>query len=92
MVMNYYKNYKEKNGITGYSIDGSGFFAYNESKYKYVATTPYTDTMDYGSDKWDELWLGTIAFGIVLLIAYFALTYFYTSTKRGSRLSAWLHS
>lgn len=25
MVMNYYKNYKEKNGITGYSIDGSGF-------------------------------------------------------------------
>lgn len=82
MVMNYYKNYKEKNGITGYSIDGSGFFAYNESKYKYVATTPYTDTMDYGSDKWDELWLGTIAFGIVLLIAYFALTYFYTSTKK----------
>ena len=38
--------------------------------------------MDYGSDKWDELWLGTIAFGIVLLIAYFALTYFYTSTKK----------
>ncbi len=81
-VMEYYKSYKEKNGISGYSLESGGFFAYNESKYKYVATTPYTDTMNHGSDKWDELWLGTIGFGMALLIAYFVLIYIYSRSKK----------
>lgn len=82
-AMTYYQDYKEKNNISTYYLDAnSSFFSYNESKYQYVATTPYTAKMEHGSESWDELWLGTMAFGAALLIAYFVLTYVYASTKK----------
>ena len=56
-------------------------FNYNESKYKYVAITPYKDYMEHGSDKWEEIWLGTIAFGMVLAAIYMVLVYCYSHAK-----------
>ena len=56
-------------------------FNYNESKYKYVAITPYKDYMEHGSDRWEELWLGTIAFGMVLAAVYMIMVYLYSHAK-----------
>ena len=56
-------------------------FNYNESKYKYVAITPYKDYMEHGSDKWEEIWLGTIAFGMVLAAVYMIMVYLYSHAK-----------
>ena len=56
-------------------------FNYNESKYKYVAIAPYKDYMDYGGQKWEEVWLGTIIFGLVLAAVYMILVYIYSHSK-----------
>lgn len=56
-------------------------FNYNESKYKYVAILPYKDNMERGADKWEELWLGTIAFGLILGAVYLIGVYFYSHSK-----------
>ena len=56
-------------------------FNYNESKYKYVAITPYKDYMEHGGEKWEEVWLGTIAFGMVLAAIYMVLVYLYSHSK-----------
>lgn len=56
-------------------------FNYNESKYKYVAILPYKDYMDYGGQRWDEIWLGTIVFGAALAVIYTVLIYIYSRIK-----------
>lgn len=56
-------------------------FNYNESKYKYVAILPYTDKMERGSENWEEIWLGTIAFGLILGAIYLVGVYLYSHSK-----------
>lgn len=56
-------------------------FNYNEEKYKYVATLPYKANMNRGSETWEELWLGTIAFGMVLAGIYIIGVYLYSHSK-----------
>ena len=67
-------------------------YNYNESKYKYAAVTPYTDEMNYGSDRWDEIWLGTIAIGIILAGVYLVMVYGYSRMKKESAKKALLIS
>lgn len=59
-------------------------YNYNESKYKYAAVFPYKDEMNYGSDRWDEIWLGTIAIGILLAGVYLAMVYGYSRAKKNT--------
>lgn len=56
-------------------------FNYNEEKYKYVAIYPYKADMNRGSDHWEELWLGTIAFGLILGAIYLVGVYCYSHAK-----------
>ncbi len=56
-------------------------FDYNESKYKYVAIFPYKDKMEHSPDSWDELWLGTIAFGLILGAIYLIGVYLYSHSR-----------
>ena len=56
-------------------------FNYNESKYKYVAIFPYKDKMEHSPDSWDELWLGTIAFGLILAAVYLTGVYLYSHSR-----------
>ncbi|WP_019680200.1 YfhO family protein [Ruminococcus flavefaciens] len=56
-------------------------FDYNEEKYKYVAILPYKDKMNRGSESWDELWLGTVAFGLILGAIYLIGVYMYSHSK-----------
>ena len=56
-------------------------FNYNEEKYKYVAIYPYKANMDHGSEHWEELWLGTIAFGLILGAIYLVGVYCYSHAK-----------
>ena len=93
------EGYKLSLVSTGGSLAGIGIlvawfcdkmkdFNYNESKYKYVAITPYKDYMNHGSDRWEELWLGTIAFGMILAAIYMILVYLYSHFKKqGKKLS-----
>ena len=59
-------------------------FNYNEEKYKYVAIMPYKDKLD-SADAHEQLWLGTIAFGLILAAIYIVGTYMYSHsrTKKG---------
>lgn len=59
-------------------------YNYNESKYKYVAKLPYKAEMNYGSDRWNEIWLGTLAFGIILAAFYLAMIFWYNKEKKKS--------
>ncbi len=59
-------------------------YNYNQTKYKYVAVWPYKDTMEHGSDKWDEVWLGTVAIGMTLAAAYVIYLYAYSRMKKKS--------
>lgn len=59
-------------------------YNYNESKYKYAATFPYKDEMNYGSDRWDEIWLGTLAIGVLLAGVYLAMVYGYSRAKKNN--------
>ncbi|MBR5683917.1 MAG: YfhO family protein [Ruminococcus sp.] len=56
-------------------------FNYNEEKYKYVAIYPYKANMERGSDSWEELWLGTVAFGLILGAIYLVAVYCYSHTR-----------
>ncbi len=56
-------------------------FNYNEEKYKYVAIYPYKANMERGSDSWEELWLGTVAFGLILGAIYLIAVYCYSHTR-----------
>lgn len=57
-------------------------FNYNEEKYKYAAKFPYTTTETYNGDSFTHLWLGTLAFGLVLAGVYLTLVYLYTNVKK----------
>ena len=56
-------------------------FNYNEEKYKYVAIYPYKAAMDHDGKTVDELWLGTIAFGLILGAIYLVGVYMYSQCK-----------
>ena len=55
-------------------------FNYNEEKYKYVALTPYKAKLD-SADSTEQLWLGTIAFGLILAAIYLIGIYMYSHSK-----------
>ena len=58
-------------------------YNYNESKYKYVAKGLYYKAeMNYGAERWTEVWLGTLGFGVLLAAAYTILVFTYASTKK----------
>lgn len=57
-------------------------YNYNEDKYKYVATVPYKTTETYHTDTHEELWLGTLVFGIMLAAVYLIYIYFYSHAKK----------
>ncbi len=57
-------------------------FNYNEEKYKYVAKFPYTTNETYDGESFKHLWLGTLAFGLILAGVYLTLVYIYTSVKK----------
>lgn len=59
-------------------------FNYNEEKYKYVAVMPYKEYLD-SSDAKQQIWLGTIAFGLALAAIYIVGVYMYSHsrTKKG---------
>ncbi len=57
-------------------------YNYNESKYKYVAKGLYYKAeMNYGADRWQEIWLGTLGFGLLLAAVYIVLVFIYSATK-----------
>ncbi|MDE6501587.1 MAG: YfhO family protein [Ruminococcus sp.] len=57
-------------------------YNYNEDKYKYVATVPYKTTETYHSKTHEELWLGTLVFGVLLAAVYLIYIYFYSHAKK----------
>jgi len=57
-------------------------YNYNEEKYKYVATVPYKTTETYHSKSHEELWLGTLVFGVLLAAVYLIYIYFYSHAKK----------
>lgn len=57
-------------------------YNYNEDKYKYVASVPYKTTETYHSDTHEELWLGTLVFGVLLAAVYLIYIYFYSHAKK----------
>ena len=63
-------------------------YDYNQSKYKYVAVWPYKDTMEHGPDKWEEVFLGTIAIGMLLAAVYMIYLYAYSHIKKQSLKTA----
>ena len=56
-------------------------FNYNEDRYNYVAVKPYKTTETYHQDTWTELWLGTLAIGLILAAFYLIYVYMYSHTK-----------
>ena len=56
-------------------------YNYNEEKYQYVAKLPYKTTETYNGKTHEELWLGTLAFGIMLAGIYLIYLYFYSHSK-----------
>lgn len=56
-------------------------YNYNEDKYQYVATVPYKTTETYNGETHEELWLGTLAFGVMLAAIYLIYLYFYSNSK-----------
>ena len=63
-------------------------FNYSQEKYPYVAILPYKDKMNRGSDSWEELWLGTIAFGLILGAIYLIGVYWYSHSKTSKARNA----
>ena len=68
-------------GLTAIFCGMMKSFNYNESKYKYVAILPYKDTMEHSPDTWDELWLGTVAFGMIVGAIYLIGVYLYSHSR-----------
>ncbi len=63
-------------------------FDYSQEKYPYVAILPYKDKMNRGSQSWDELWLGTIAFGLILGAIYLIGVHCYSHSKTSKAKNA----
>lgn len=57
-------------------------YNYNEDKYKYVAALPYKTSETYHSKTHEELWLGTLVFGVMLAAVYLIYVYFYSHAKK----------
>ena len=57
-------------------------YNYNESKYQYVAELPYKAEMNYGDKRWNEIWLGTVVFAVILALIYSLCIYFYSNAKK----------
>ncbi len=69
-------------GLLLYIFDAkSPEFAYDQSRFRYVAGMPYRTTEGTGDDIHKELWLGTIAFGLLLAAFYLVMLWLYTSSK-----------
>ncbi len=67
------------------TIKGARFISplpYEESKYKYAASLPYSTSESYNGEKWQELWLGTLVFGLTLAAIYLIALYFYSNAKQ----------
>ena len=71
-------------GLTAIFCTMMKSFNYNEDKYKYVAILPYKEYLD-SSDAKQQIWLGTIAFGLTLAGIYLVGVYMYSHsrTKKG---------
>ncbi|MCM1313859.1 MAG: YfhO family protein [Prevotella sp.] len=63
-------------------------YNYNEDRYKYVATVPYKTTETYHSESHEELWLGTLVFGVLLAAVYLIYLYFYSHAKKKTARNA----
>ena len=71
-------------------------FDYNEEKYKYVAIFPYKANMDHSvmeNGKWvfhteEELWLGTILFGLIIGAIYLVGVYCYSHARTSKARNA----
>ncbi len=61
-------------------------FNYNEEKYQYVAKFPYKTTENYNGEDWNRLWLGTLAFGVVLAAVYLTILFFYSNKKKSRKV------
>ncbi|MBQ6180467.1 MAG: YfhO family protein [Ruminococcus sp.] len=70
--------------LTALFVSNMPKYNYNQDRYKYVAVWPYKDTMEHGSDKWDEVWLGTVAIGMVLAAVYVIYLFAYSNMKKKS--------
>ncbi len=69
--------FEARMGKYGYTAEGDS----NYKGYKYVATLPYKAEMNYGNEKWEELWLGTLAIGVLLAAVYLIYIHFYSIVK-----------
>ncbi|MBQ8296269.1 MAG: YfhO family protein [Ruminococcus sp.] len=56
-------------------------FEYQQGKFKYVASAPYTTEESFGGEQYTELWLGTLAFGMLLAAFYLFMLYLYSNSK-----------
>lgn len=56
-------------------------FGYSETKFKYVASTPYTTEETFSGETYTELWLGTLVFGLFLAAFYLVMVYLYSNAK-----------
>ncbi len=56
-------------------------FGYDQSRYKYVAGAPYTTTERFSGEEYTELWLGTLAFGLLLAAFYLTMIWLYSNSK-----------
>lgn len=69
--------FEAKMGTYGYTTEDSPHY----KGYKYVATLPYKAKMNYGNEEWEELWLGTLAIGVLLAAVYLLYIHFYSIIK-----------
>ncbi|MBP3242242.1 MAG: YfhO family protein [Ruminococcus sp.] len=57
-------------------------FNYNENKYKYVATTPYSTQETIAGESVKHIWLGTLVFGVILMAIYLTFVYLYSNARK----------
>ena len=60
----------------------SGAYNYNQDKYQYVAKVPYKTNENFAGKNWEELWLGTLAIGVIFGAVYLIFLYFYSNSKK----------
>lgn len=56
-------------------------FGYSSDRYKYVAVSPYTTKEYINGESRQELWLGTIVFGLILAAFYLLMVYYYSNAE-----------
>lgn len=60
-------------------------FEYIQTKFQYVAAMPYTTEESHSGEKWTELWLGTLAYGVILAAFYLFMLYLYSNSKNNKK-------